>query len=461
MNGDTHFRYIVTGLFFCISSQNLSHFFFFYHFSPHLPSTHPPLQDVPTIPPLCTMLPNSSNPLAPMTHPTKRAHHHEPLLPSPAKGSPLLPKERPTWEPDTPSKIQVTTSAGKYPTSPATTPWVREETLAGVWGEVAKAQVMWGKLAADSATRPYLGYFLSLCGAVFGGAVFPLMDAYEEPALLKVGSRNVFIAAGCCYYALTHDTTRLSTLHAQMKLRGRTIDPLVSLTLLCGITHGLISIFNQICLQLNGGEVASVLTNCSCVVALAVAYMSGEFVTDVGKKATCGVVVIVLYMLVVVRPALLGVLAGVGASVCNAMYYVGSRQAKNLVSLPLLLAMVYVVSSVFIIGSTLLLGQTSVTDWLSAFFNVYYVIPTIFVAALTFAFQASLVMALKYCSPVVVTGAMSLEPIATFGIDWIFGKPTPDNHTMFILFLLMAATTVISFNGQSGVARKVSTGSKV
>ena len=300
----------------------------------------------------------------------------------------------------------------------------------------AAVHARWDAVAA-SPQRAFLGYGLALLGALLGGAAFPLMDCYSEPELVKVAARNVLIAAALAW--------RVGGAEAWGASREAGVVPLV---VACGVCHAAVSVLNQAALGLSGVETAAVLTNCSCVFAVVASALRGDALPTRGERwGVASVVVVVLYLVAVVRPPVLGVVLGLLSSCLNAAFYVGQRSARARLPLLPLLTGVYAVSACACVGvGAALHPEYFPLYWFSAVFNVAWLLPTVLLSALTFGFQGSLVLALRYCTPVVVTGAMSLEPLATLLIDVSIGRPLPDTHTLCILLLLMASTTVISLS---------------
>eukprot|EP01060_Flectonema_neradi_P035500 TRINITY_DN654_c1_g1_i1.p1 TRINITY_DN654_c1_g1~~TRINITY_DN654_c1_g1_i1.p1 ORF type:complete len:386 (+),score=21.83 TRINITY_DN654_c1_g1_i1:275-1432(+) len=312
----------------------------------------------------------------------------------------------------------------------------------------------WDKIARSSH-RAYLGVGLAMFGTCCGGLVFPLMDMYEEPSILKVGTRNLVLTI--LFLSALHQQERLG-IHQLGDLNQikrilnneHNRSHLLTSLMLAGLTHSVVSIVAQFALDCAGDEVTAVLTNCSCLFAVVFSKVQGTRVMDpIVSYALYAAFAIILYFIIVIRPSVWGVVAGLSVSCVNAAHLIFMKTMRTHISIVPLMGAVYAISTgCLFLTSFYMYPEFGATTWLSAMLNPWYALPTLVVAVLTACFQGSIILALSFSTPIVVTGIMSFEPMATLAFDFVLGRPVPNTHTLLVLSSFIACTAAISiFNG--------------
>ncbi|KAJ9467196.1 hypothetical protein DIPPA_14637 [Diplonema papillatum] len=370
---------------------------------------------------------------------------------------------------------------GSPPMSPATALNPSSAQLQQLLAVFDRLAAFWHK-TANSPRRAYLGYILAVVGTMCGGVVFPLMDLEEGyPSPLKVVVRGFILTFGFGLYWWKSVGKGIAA--QAWRRSGGGLENAGELWLLCkdalgesipalrdgstpvgsvlfflcvsGATHGAASLLAQLALASTGDEVTAVLTNCSCAFAAAFTRMSFFWGAapdpwlSTEKYGISAVLALVLYLVAVVQPPLLGALDGVSVSFVNALHYTSQRRLKRAIPFVALMTLVYLLSTLSLLVACFYLYPElrSPWIWLSYVFDLRTTFLAVVVAFFTAVFQGSMTAALEYCSPVIVTGALSLEPLATFAFDWVFSRPLPNWHAMCILLLLMFATSIISLGG--------------
>ena len=324
-------------------------------------------------------------------------------------------------------------------------------------GNAEKFLAEWESIARGPH-RAYLGVGLALFGTCCGGLVFPLMDMYEENPMLKVGTRNLVLTLLCAVALQQQSNIGIPLGDVNQILKHFTDEnnkQLITTLLLAGITHGVVSIMAQLALDYAGDEVTAVLTNCSCLFTVMFSLIQDKQKHDqIVKYSLYIALTVVTYFIIVLGPSVYGVLAGLAVSCVNAAHLMFVKTLRNYIPLVPLMGMMYAQSTVFLLLNSFYFNpELSIGTWLFAMINPWYSVPTFLVALLTACFQGSIVLALSFSTPIVVTGIMSFEPIATLVFDLSLGRPVPNWHTLLVLFLFMTCTAVISLRN-SGIKKK-------